>query len=57
MALEMTDSEPYTTITVTEYNRLKNTLLSLREKVQRSREYLEKGEQAKALALLKLEEV
>lgn len=45
--------EHYTTLTVEEYQHMKEVLLSLRVKIQKSREHLEKGNAKEALDLLK----
>lgn len=52
----MSESGPYTTITVAEYNRISAVLIHLRKKVQKARELLEAGATAEALQLLKFED-
>lgn len=45
-------ADAYTTITVTEYVHMRNTILRLREKLQKARECLEKDLPEAALGLL-----
>jgi len=52
----MTETGPYTTITVEEYSRLSAVILHLRRKVQKARELLETGNTPAALEILKFED-
>lgn len=52
----MTDSGPYTTITVEEFTRMATTIKHLRMRQQSARELLEKCEITEALNILRSEE-
>lgn len=53
---EMAEPGPYTTITVTEFNRLSATLIHLRKRIQKVRELLELGKTVEALQIVKFED-
>jgi len=48
-------SEAYTTLTVAEYNRLSETILTLRRRLQEVRQFLEKKLPEQALEILRRE--
>lgn len=49
----MSEPGPYTTITVEEYTHMSNVVLTLRDRIQKAREFLEKDDVDAALELLR----